>query len=160
MKDLQRQAHFRTGRRYDLEKMNSFWSLWKWFAVAIYCTGYLFSKFRHTTCGTFLCGNENPKSSDSRHAWLWQLQTKLYCWTCDRRYITLPFQCILDTKVTTRNEPWIRLSLNGFMIVQSSWKNILGQRIVLRRRMIWVKKQGNWGCSVTKEFGQGVRQQL
>ena len=25
--------------------------------------------------------NENPKSSDSRHAWLWQPQTKLY-WIC------------------------------------------------------------------------------
>ena len=62
--------------------------LWKRFAV--YCTGYLLSKFHDTTCGTFLCRNENPKSSDSRHAWLWQPQTKLY-WICTEGISLFPF---------------------------------------------------------------------
>ena len=66
MKDIERQAYFRTGRRWSqghdtfktlhssFEKTKSFFSEKK---IAVYCTGHLLSKFHDTTCGTFPCGS-------------------------------------------------------------------------------------------------------
>ena len=46
------------------------------------------------------------------------------------------------------------------MIVQSSGKNILGQRTMLRRRMIQdLREEARELRLFAKEFGQGVRQQ-
>ena len=120
MKDIERQAYFRTGRRctqgpdlalskptWDTSHHSSFEKtievvlLWKRFAAN--CTGYLLSKFHDTTCGTFLCGNENPKSSDTRQVWLRQPQAKWYGWINLKVYHS-SFQCIPDLKATTGNE--------------------------------------------------------
>ena len=117
--------------------------LWKRFAA--YCTGYLLSRFHDTTCGILLCGNDNPKSSDSRHAWLWQPQTRRYCQICTEVYHS-SFSTYTGPQSNYTERKIKRGSLSGFMIVQSSGKNILGLEIVLRRRMICVKKQGDWSC--------------
>ena len=92
--------------------------------------------------------NENPKSSDSRHAWLWQPLTKLYCWICTEGISLFLFNVYRTLKSLhgTNNKQ------DGAWVAFSG-KNILGQRIVLRRRMICVTKQ------FPKEFGQGVWQQ-
>ena len=96
MKDVEWQTYFRTGRRCRrcpqgpdlvLSKPTPTGTLLKCFIrhlrtpsrsylkkicrklhriSAVNCTGYLLSKFHDTACGTFLCGNENHKSSDSK----------------------------------------------------------------------------------------------
>ena len=85
----------------------------------------------------FLCGNESPRSSDSRHAWLWQPQTKLYHWICKEGISFFLFNVNRTSKsLHGTNNKQEGSNLSVFMIVQSSGKTILGQWTVFRRKMI------------------------